>query len=83
MLNMLDSIFWFPFMAVGFGLMFIVGILAFIFWIWMIIDCAKRSFGNSVEKIIWLIVIVLGSWVGALVYFIVIKSINPRGLFKN
>ena len=78
---MMDSIFWFPFMAVGFGIMFLVGILAFLFWLWMIVDCAKRSFKNDVEKIVWLVIIVLGSWVGALVYFIVVRSVNKKGLF--
>ncbi len=80
---MFDNIFWFPFMAVGFGIMFIVGILAFLFWLWMIVDCAKRSLQNDVEKIVWLVIIVLGSWIGALVYFIVIRSINHNGLFSK
>ncbi|MEK6910964.1 MAG: PLDc N-terminal domain-containing protein [Nanoarchaeota archaeon] len=80
---MMDSIFWFPFMAAGFGLMMILGILVVLFWLWMIVDCAKRSFQNDVEKIIWLVVIVFGSWIGALVYFIVVRSINHKGLFKK
>ncbi|MDO8563596.1 MAG: PLDc N-terminal domain-containing protein [Nanoarchaeota archaeon] len=80
---MFDSIFWFPFMAAGFGLMMILGILVVLFWLWMIVDCAKRSFQNDVEKIIWLVVIVFGSWIGALVYFIVVRSINHKGLFKK
>lgn len=80
---MMDSIFWFPFMAAGFGLLMIIGILIVLFWLWMIVDCAKRNFMNTIEKIIWLVVIVFGSWIGALVYFIVIKSINQKGLFKK
>ena len=80
---MMDSIFWFPFMAVGFGVFFIIGVLAFLFWVWMIVDCARRNFKNTPEKIIWLVVIVFGSWIGALVYFIVIRSITKQGLFKK
>lgn len=70
----------FPFLAAGFGIMMVVGILLFAFWIWMIVDAAQRNFKNSVEKIIWLIVIVLGGWIGALIYFIVIRSIKHKGL---
>ena len=70
-------------MAVGFGLMFIIGILVFLFWLWMIVDCARRDFRNNIEKVVWLVVIALGSWIGALVYFIVVRSINHKGLFKK
>ena len=78
---MFDSLFW-PFGAFFGGAMLIVGIALFALWIWMIIDAAQRKFKNDVEKIIWIVVIVAGTWIGALVYFIVIKNINPRGLMK-
>lgn len=83
---MMDSFFswWFwPFAAVGMIIAIIIGILLFAFWIWMIIDCAKRNFKNDLEKIIWIIIIVLLGWIGALVYYIVIKAINPRGISKK
>ncbi|MBI3333931.1 PLDc N-terminal domain-containing protein [Candidatus Pacearchaeota archaeon] len=75
-----DSWWGFPFLAAGFGIMMIAGILLFAFWIWMIVDCAKRNFKNLTEKIIWLVVIVVGGWIGALVYFIVIRNIKHKGL---
>lgn len=62
------------------GAMAIVWVLVIAFWIWMIVDVAKRTFRNSVEKVVWIVVVVLLGWLGALVYFIVIKKINPRGL---
>ncbi|MSS74857.1 hypothetical protein EXS73_01430 [Candidatus Pacearchaeota archaeon] len=77
---MMDSLFWFPFMAVGFGAMMIVGILISIFWIWMIVDCAQRKFKNPSEKVVWLVVVVLLGWLGALVYYLVVRMTNPRGL---
>mgnify|MGYP001587880715 CR=1 FL=1 len=81
---MFDSGFlWWPFAAATFGLMMVVGILIFAFWIWMIVDIAKRSFKNSVEKILWIVVIVLGGWVGALVYLLIIRMNNPKGLSKK
>lgn len=57
-------------------------IFAFVFWIWMIVDCARRNFKNDTEKIIWIIVIVLGQLVGALVYYLVINIFNPKGVSK-
>ena len=75
-------IFW-PFIALFAGVVAIVAILVLIFWIWMLVDCAKRKFKNDVEKIIWIIVIVLLHWIGSLVYFIVIKSLNPQGLMRR
>jgi uncharacterized membrane protein YsdA (DUF1294 family) len=79
----MDSIFWFPFMAAGFGIIMVVGILVFAFWILMIVDCAKRVFKNTIEKVVWLVVVIAGGWIGALVYFIVVRSINRQGLFKD
>ncbi|MEK6927164.1 MAG: PLDc N-terminal domain-containing protein [Nanoarchaeota archaeon] len=80
---MMDGFLFWPFAAAFAGAWLLVGILLLAFWIWMIVDCAKRSFKNDAEKIIWLVVIVLGQWVGALVYFIVVRNINPNGLMKK
>ncbi len=80
---MFDNLLWFPFMATGFGIMLLVGILLFAFWIWMLVDCAKREFRNMVEKIVWLIVVALIGWLGALVYFIAVRSSNPHGLANH
>ena len=48
-------------------------VLAFAFWIWMIIDCAKRKFKKDVKKVVWILVIVLLGFLGALIYFFVVK----------
>lgn len=82
MVMMFDNLFW-PFSAFFGGATFIIAILLFALWIWMIIDCAKRGFKSDVEKIVWIVVIVLGTWIGALVYFIVVKNVNPRGILKK
>ncbi|MCA9014318.1 MAG: PLDc_N domain-containing protein [Planctomycetaceae bacterium] len=59
-----------------FGLLFglitaVIGILATVFWIWMLIDCLKNepSIGN--DKIIWALVIVFLSYLGAILYYLV------------
>ena len=75
-------IFW-PFVAVFAGAIAIVAITVLIFWVWMLIDCAKRKFKNDAEKIVWVIVVALCNWFGALIYFIVIRSLNPSGLMRR
>ena len=80
---MIGELIFFPFFAVFMLLMIIIGVLAFLFWIWMIVDCAKRNFKNDAEKIVWIIIVVLASWVGALIYYFVIKTSNEKGLSKK
>lgn len=36
-------------------------------WIWMIVDCVSNE--PSETKIPWILVIVLGNWIGVLIYF--------------
>jgi len=67
--------------AGGFILFFIVfwmafvvlGILATIFWVFMIVDAAKRKFKNESDKTLWILVVVLAGIIGAIVYYFVIK----------
>ncbi len=80
---MFDNILFFPFMAAGNLLYLLVGALLLFFWVWMIIDCAKRKFKNDVEKIVWIVIVVLATWIGALVYYFVVRVYNPRGLNKK
>lgn len=80
---MFDNWIWWPFSAAFVGAWLVIGILLFAFWIWMIVDCAKRNFKNDIEKIVWILVIILASWMGALIYFIVIRGINKNGLMKK
>lgn len=64
--------------AAGLIGLLVTGVLI-IFWIFMIIDAARRNFRKGHEKIIWIVIILFFGWVGALVYFIVIKNLHPRG----
>ena len=54
-----------------------VGLLAFAFWIWMILDCAKHETEGS-TKIVWLLIIVLAGVVGAPLYFFIRKTPRRR-----
>ena len=49
----------------------IIAILGSIFWVWMIVDCANNEPTGSNDKIVWLLVIILVHFVGALVYYFV------------
>lgn len=53
-----------------------LGLLAF--WVWMIIDCATRSFSEPNDKIVWILVIVLFYLVGAVIYFFVGRRRGER-----
>lgn len=48
-------------------------VLAFIFWVFMLVDCAKRDFKNDNDKVVWIIVIALLGIIGAAIYYFVVK----------
>lgn len=52
----------------GLALVFL-GVLGTVFWFWMLIDCATREPSTGNDKIVWVIVIALTHWLGALIYF--------------
>jgi hypothetical protein len=75
--------------AAGLGIVFIIiamiggliGLLLFVFEIWMVIDCAKRTFDN---KTLWMVILIAGFFFGfgpiaAIIYFFVIKRKNIGG----
>ena len=50
---------------------FPIALLLLAFWIWMIVDCATKEPSEGNNKIIWILVIILTSWIGALIYYFV------------
>jgi hypothetical protein len=48
-------------------------------WVWMLVDCIQREFPpqDQNSKIVWILVIVLAGWLGALIYFFVVKKGKP------
>ena len=77
-----NIIFW-PIMMAFAGVWLVLALCVLVFWIWLIIDCAKRKFKNELEKIIWILIIIFTNWIGALAYLIVIKIYNQKGLAKK
>lgn len=49
-------------------------VLFFVFWIWMIVDCAKRKFKNDNDKVVWILIVVFLNWLGALIYYFMVKK---------
>ena len=78
-----DGFSTFPFNIIFGALGIVFYILIIVFWIWMIIDCAQRNFKNDTEKIVWILVIVLASYIGAIIYFFVIKNAKQKGISKK
>jgi hypothetical protein len=52
----------------------LLGILYFIFWLWMLIDCLKNQRLDGTEKLIWVLVIFFLHVIGPLLYFFIAKE---------
>jgi hypothetical protein len=50
--------------------LFIAGL---VFWIFMIVDVAQRQFPNHDDRVLWILVVVLAGFIGAIVYYFVVK----------
>ncbi|HTS16172.1 MAG TPA: PLD nuclease N-terminal domain-containing protein [Verrucomicrobiae bacterium] len=55
------------------------GALLFAFWIWMIADCAQHEPPGN-DKIVWLLIVILLNWIGAVVYFFARRRDRTKGL---
>jgi hypothetical protein len=59
----------------GFEVLFLFGLIPFsllflAFWIWMLVDAAQNKGMEQNERIVWIIVIALTHFIGALLYLI-------------
>ena len=53
-----------------FFVVFLIGILGTIFWLWMRIDCAMNEPAEGNGKLIWILVILFAHFLGAAIYFL-------------
>lgn len=60
-----------------FAFSFVIGLLAF--WIYCVVDIVKSEFKNSNDKIIWLILILMVPFLGAILYIAVGKTQKLEG----
>jgi hypothetical protein len=51
----------------------LLGVLALFmaFWIWALIDCATKETDEGNTKVVWVGIILVASWIGALIYLFV------------
>lgn len=47
----------------------IVWLALVIFWIWMLIDAIKNPALDDTQRIIWVLVVILLGWLGAIIYY--------------
>ena len=59
----------FPALLVLFMVLFAIGTMAL--WIWMLVDCATKESDTGNNKIVWILVIALAHFIGALIYLFV------------
>lgn len=60
----------------------LIGIGGTILWIWMIVDCATNEPSKGNDKLIWILIIVLTHWIGALIYLLVRRPKRIQELGK-
>jgi hypothetical protein len=53
-----------------------LGLIALLFYFWMIYECIRRERGT--ERILWLLLVILAPEIGSLVYFLV-RIVKVRG----
>ena len=51
---------------------------AMVFWIWMLVDCLSNEPSGN-DKIMWVVVILLTHWLGALLYYFIRRPQRLRG----
>ena len=59
-------------------LFLVTGVLGTIFWIFMIVDCAKREFKTDNDKVVWIILLALTHVLGATIYYFVVKRKDKK-----
>jgi len=47
----------------------VIGLM--ILWIWTLLDCIKYESTEGNERIVWVVVIAVCHWIGALIYLVV------------
>lgn len=64
------------FLLIGFAIL--ASLALFAFWLWMLVDCAQapEKPGDSSHKIVWILILVFTSWLGAILYFFIERQ--PR-----
>ena len=62
---------------------FLIAILGTILWLWVLIDCVKRTFKSDTEKLVWVLVLILLGLLGAVIYYFVVKVKDNKNVKGN
>jgi hypothetical protein len=54
----------------GWGLVILIGLAAFAFWVWALVDAIRNRALDDTMRIVWVVVIVVTQFLGALLYLI-------------
>ena len=63
-----------------FGVIGLVAIAINVFWIWMLVECLMKESSEGNDKVIWALVIVFTTVIGAAIYFFVRRPERIRTL---
>ena len=67
-----------------FALMFgLLALLGFLFWLWMLVDCATKESDQGNTKIVWIIIIVFTNFIGAVIYFFVQRRQRLQSFYNE
>ncbi len=68
-----------PFLTLGSVILAGLGLAAFAFWAIMLAECAVHEESNSLDKLTWVIVILVANIVGAVIYFFTQRTDRVEG----
>lgn len=71
--------------AVGFGIglivfFLVIGIVTFVFWLWMLVHAATNPIEN---KALWIIIMVITGLIGSIIYYFMVKRGNGNQPVPN
>jgi len=55
----------------GFACVALLVVLVHVFWVWMLVDCLMNESSEGNDKLVWALVIVFTSVLGATIYYLV------------
>jgi hypothetical protein len=72
-------------LAVGLMILFwaffvLIGLGGTAFWIWALVDVATKETDAENQKLIWVIIVIFGHFIGALIYLLVRRPQRIREL---
>lgn len=57
--------------ATTISILIVIAMLCMVFWIWALVDCATKETNEGNTKLVWVGIILVAHWIGALLYLIV------------